>query len=74
MFDTIIGTAADAGAVAVRAVVAVAGVFVEMNGLRTLGTGDQVAGLWMAAVGCLLLAVCFVLARELVRGIAHSAA
>lgn len=73
MFEALIGTAADAGTVAVRAVVAVvaafAGVFVELNGLRTLGAGDQVAGVWMAAVGCLLLVVCVVLARDLVRGV-----
>lgn len=73
MFEALIGTAAEAGTVAVRAVVAVvaafAGVFVELNGLRTIGAGDQVAEVWMAAVGCLLLVVCVVLARDLVRGV-----
>ena len=76
MFEAVLGTAADVGTLVVRAVVAVvaavAGVFVELNGLQTLGAGDQVAGTWMAAVGCLLLVVCVVLARDLVRGFGGS--
>ena len=77
MFEALLGTAADAGTVVMRAVVAVvaavAGVFVELNGLQTLGTGDQLVGTWMTAVGCLLLVVCVVLARDLVSGVSRSA-
>lgn len=76
MFEALLGTAADAGTVVMRAVVAVvaavAGVFVELNGLQTLGTGDQLVGTWMTAVGCLLLVVCVVLARDLIRGFGGS--
>lgn len=66
--DALIELATEAGPVVVRAVgavvTAVAGTVVELNGIRTLGTGGGITGLWMAFVGCLLLVVCYVLASE----------
>jgi drug/metabolite transporter (DMT)-like permease len=68
MNEALVEMAAEFGSTAIRAVGAlcatVAGVFVEMNGIQTLGTGEQVIGLWMALLGCLLLVVGYVLANE----------
>ena len=66
--DALIELVTDVGTIGIRGVgavvAAVAGAFVELNGIQTLGTGVDVTGLWMAFVGVLLLAVCYVLATE----------
>ena len=68
MYETLAELLTEFGSGAVRAVGAVcatvAGIFVEMNGIRTLGTGEQLIGVWMAFFGILLLVVGYVLARD----------
>ncbi|HET7322718.1 MAG TPA: hypothetical protein VFJ06_00110 [Halococcus sp.] len=70
MYDTLFEMGVEFGSTAIRALgalgAAIAGVFVEMNGIHTLGTGGQIIGLWMALFGCLLLVVGYVLARDAV--------
>lgn len=70
MYETAMELVAEFGSTAVRAVgaavAAVAGVAVELNGVETLGAGEQTIGLWMAALGGVLLIAGFVLAREAV--------
>lgn len=70
MYETLVELLAEFGSGAVRAVgavcAAVAGVFVELNGIQTLGTGEQLIGAWMAFFGVLLLVVGYVLARDAV--------
>ena len=70
MIEPVLEVATEFGSAAVRAVgatlAAVAGAFVELNGIETLGAGEQTIGLWMAVLGGVLLLVGFVLAREAV--------
>lgn len=70
MYESLAETVVELGSIAIRAVgafcAAAAGIFVEMNGIQTLGTGEQIIGLWMALLGCLLLVVGYVLARDAV--------
>lgn len=70
MIEPVLEIAAEFGSAAVRAVgatlAAVAGAFVELNGIETLGAGEQMIGLWMAVFGGVLLVAGFVLAREAV--------
>lgn len=77
MYETLIEVATELGPAVVRAVGAVcaagAGIFVEMNGIQTLGTGEQVIGVWMALLGLLLLGVGYVLAGETVDSFRQSA-
>lgn len=68
MLETFLEFGAEFGAAAVRAVGALCatslGVVIEMNGLQTLNTSVGVTGAWMAALGCLLLIVGYVLATD----------
>ncbi|WP_256686404.1 hypothetical protein [Halococcus qingdaonensis] len=70
MIEPVLELVAEFGSAAMRAVgatlAAVAGVFLELNGIETLGAGEQTIGLWMAVFGGVLLIAGFVLAREAV--------
>ena len=64
----LIELAAELGPIGARAVgtvvTAVAGAFVELNGIQTLGSDGSITGAWMAFIGVLLLVACYVLANE----------
>lgn len=68
MQEALVEAIAEFGSVAVHTVgavfAAVAGTFVEMNGIQSLGMGDHVIGIWMALLGCVFLAVSYVLAGK----------
>lgn len=68
MQETLFELGTEFGAAAVRAIGAVCatalGVVVEMNGLQTLDTSVGVVGVWMTALGCLLLGIAYVLASD----------
>lgn len=68
MNDTVFELATEFGSAAVRAVgaalAAIAGAFVELNGIETLGAGEGMIGLWMAVLGGVLLIAGYVLARD----------
>lgn len=78
MYETFVETTAELGAVVARALgalgAAIAGFLLEVNGIQTLGTGEQVVGLWMAALGGVLLFVGYVLAGDAVRAFGRRAA
>ena len=67
MQETLLELGTEFGAAAVRAVGALGataiGVVLELNGLRALGTNVGV-GVWMTALGGLLLVVGYVLASD----------
>ncbi|EMA45015.1 hypothetical protein [Halococcus saccharolyticus] len=68
MKETLLQLGTEFGAAAVRAIGAVCaaalGVVVELNGLQTLDTGVGIVGVWMTALGCLLLVIGYVLASD----------
>lgn len=68
MQETLLELGTEFGAAAVRAVGALGataiGVVLELNGLRALGTNVGVVGVWMTALGGLLLVVGYVLASD----------
>jgi hypothetical protein len=68
MVETVFELATEFGSAAVRAVgaalAAIAGAFVELNGIETLGSGEGMIGLWMAVLGGVLLITGYVLARD----------
>ncbi|PSQ64847.1 MAG: hypothetical protein BRD24_09130 [Halobacteriales archaeon SW_9_67_24] len=68
MQETLLELGTEFGAAAVRAVGALGataiGVVLELNGLQALGTNVDVVGVWMTALGGLLLVVGYVLASD----------
>ena len=68
MDETLVEMGEEFSSIAIRAggavCAAIAGAFVELSGVQTLGAGEQVIGLWMALLGCVLLVVSYVLADE----------
>ncbi|WP_049900131.1 hypothetical protein [Halococcus agarilyticus] len=80
MQETLLELGTEFGAAAVRAIgalcAAAIGVVVELNGLQALGTSGDIVGVWMTALGSLLLIVGYVLASDaigLVRSTRRSA-